>query len=71
MMRHYTGNDGTFNEVITVTGPTGFTLTATCVGCTPSTLSFTEGPAGTYVSNTFTHVDNVGYTAQILQMDLV
>ncbi|MBK9582524.1 MAG: hypothetical protein IPO48_11650 [Saprospiraceae bacterium] len=59
------GNDGTFNEVITVTGPTGFTLTATCVGCTPSTLSFTEGPAGTYVSNTFTHVDNVGYTAQI------
>ncbi|HRO07218.1 MAG TPA: GEVED domain-containing protein, partial [Saprospiraceae bacterium] len=61
------GNDGTFDEQITVNGIAGQTITATCTGCTPSALTFSEGPAGTYVSNSFTHLDGVGYTATILE----
>ena len=59
------GNDGTFNEVITVTGTTGQIITGTCVGCIPTSLVFTESSPGTYVSNVFMHIDNIGYTSDI------
>jgi hypothetical protein len=60
-------NDGTFNEFITVSGPSGALVTGTAVGGNPENLIFTEFPlnSGTYISNIFTHVDNVGYTAYL------
>ncbi|MCZ2102341.1 MAG: GEVED domain-containing protein, partial [Chitinophagales bacterium] len=61
------GNDGTFNEQITVIGAPGQFISGACSGCVPSSLTFVEGPAGTYVSNTFKHIDNLGYIAVILE----
>jgi hypothetical protein len=59
------GNDGTFDEEITVTGPAGLTITANCLGCTPTAITFTEVMPGSYVSSPFTHIDNIGYMAEI------
>ncbi|HLO53602.1 MAG TPA: zinc-dependent metalloprotease family protein, partial [Saprospiraceae bacterium] len=59
------GNDGSFDEEITVTGPAGLTITANCLGCTPTAITFTEVMPGSYVSSPFTHIDNIGYMAEI------
>jgi hypothetical protein len=59
------GGDGTFSEEITVTGPAGQTIMAVCAGCSPAILSFTEGAPGVYVSQLFTHVDNIGYSTDL------
>ncbi|MCO6464895.1 MAG: lamin tail domain-containing protein, partial [Saprospiraceae bacterium] len=59
------GNDGTFDEVITVTGPTGHIITASVTGGTPTSITFTESTPGVYVSIPFQHIDNIGYTALI------
>ncbi|MBL0023850.1 MAG: SprB repeat-containing protein [Saprospiraceae bacterium] len=65
-------DDGTFQEFVVVTGPSGATITGTVTDGTPFILSFTgvpiplsNPPMSDYTSNIFTHVDNVGYTATL------
>ena len=58
-------NDGTFDEYIVATGPSGATITFTqsAIGTgVPAALTWIESPPGTYTSSIFQHTDNVGYS---------